>query len=163
LKPKPEFPTLLPKGLHVFSEPDLYSLTVTGFKSSQRRQKLWDSLMQFCDELRDGGLIPCRLWLDGSFLTKKVDPDDIDIVVQASHKVVDWIPSTPDAITTRIDNREWYDEPRKLDTYLLTTWPAPHVMFVVGYEGWKYWEEEAFGRALISREEKGIAVLEVGP
>lgn len=149
-------------GQHVIVESDLFDLTVARFKTSTRRPELWASLMQFCEELRDAGLIPCRLWIDGSFLTEKVDPDDIDLVVEASHSILDKLAMLGEPILQTINQQELHAEPRSLHTFLLATYPVMHREFRIGLEAWKYWVG-AFGFALISRQPKGIAVLEVGP
>jgi hypothetical protein len=39
-----------------------------------------DGLAQFVQRLVDGS-VPGDLWVDGSFLTEKIDPKDVDVVV----------------------------------------------------------------------------------
>ncbi|MCF8245985.1 MAG: hypothetical protein K9J37_15010 [Saprospiraceae bacterium] len=54
---------------------------VETFVFNQHRKKLCDSLLDFFDKLvaLDLGVISC--WIDGSFVTRKEIPNDIDLVV----------------------------------------------------------------------------------
>ena len=118
--------------------------------------------MLFCDELRDGGLIPAKLWLNGSYLTKKNDPDDIDLIVEAGLAIMDNLAALGEPIVQDIADRKWYVNPRCLDTYLLPVVPIVHVHFGALAIARARWERD-WGHALMSRQPKGIAVLEVGP
>lgn len=77
---KDEFPPLLGEGLHPMSIRDLKTLVVDGFPQSQRRAPLWSNLVALIDKLTLRG-IECDLWVDGSYLTKKLEPDDVDFVL----------------------------------------------------------------------------------
>lgn len=79
MEPKREFPPLLAPGFRDLTVEELRALCAPA-SSSGRRQYLF---ARFCDLLallaRLG--IPIEIWLDGSFLTEKQEPDDIDLVV----------------------------------------------------------------------------------
>src|SRR5439155_19032770 len=77
---KAEFPPLLQSGLHEMSVDDLKAMVVDGFPLSTRRGTLWDNLIQILERLK-ALKIPCKILVDGSFLTKKIDPDDVDFVI----------------------------------------------------------------------------------
>jgi hypothetical protein len=77
---KPEFPSLLPPGLHQFQLGDLHAAFVAPFTQSVRRSMLLAGFTKFIDEVKT--LAICgELWFDGSFVTEKQDPDDIDLVL----------------------------------------------------------------------------------
>jgi hypothetical protein len=57
----------------------LESLTVKAFSSRDRREVLFASFHAWCDRLKNLG-VRGRLWVDGSFLTEKLEPSDIDCV-----------------------------------------------------------------------------------
>lgn len=160
-KPKPEFPPLLPPGLHVIPEAALYTLTVESFATSTRRQPLWDSLMEFCEDLRNDGMIPSQLWLNGSFLTEKIEPDDIDLIVEADLAVIDNSLAN-NGMAVDIANNIWHGGPRCLHTFLLPIYPVIHAHFGAYVAARARWQRD-WGHALLSRQPKGIAVLEVGP
>lgn len=54
------------------------------FVDSVERRALWDKFEQFLDYYRGKGG-PTLLWLDGSFVTAKRAPNDIDIVADCIH------------------------------------------------------------------------------
>lgn len=118
--------------------------------------------MLFCDELRDLGIIPCRLWVDGSFLTEKVDPDDIDLILEVDQAVYDSLGLDALMFITNIPKQPLHDEPRKLHTFFLKNAPIghpEHLLYLVFRKQWYY----DWGHALLSKQEKGIVILEVGP
>lgn len=77
---KPDFPALLAPGLHVLTISALHSLAVAPFPSDLQRQSLFDKLTKWANTLQAIGLSG-TMWLDGSFLTAKVAPGDIDCVL----------------------------------------------------------------------------------
>lgn len=77
---KIDFPPLLPAGLHSHSLESFWALAVEPFPNSARRSMLYTNLQVYLSKLADTG-IKARVWLDGSYLTQKPEPDDIDLVV----------------------------------------------------------------------------------
>lgn len=70
----------LPAGLHNYNVDEFLSQFVEGFPTSLRRKPIFDSMVDFFKELLSTGL-PYELWIDGSFATTKINPNDADIVV----------------------------------------------------------------------------------
>jgi hypothetical protein len=77
---KPEFPSLLPPGFRQYQLSELHATFVAPFMESVRRPMLLAGLVMFIAELK-ALAIEGELWFDGSFVTEKCDPDDIDLVV----------------------------------------------------------------------------------
>ena len=73
---------LLPAGLHPFDESELDARFVDAFAASSTRPNLLQGLRAFIGSLRKVG-VAFEVWLDGSFCTEKIDPNDIDMVVFA--------------------------------------------------------------------------------
>jgi hypothetical protein len=73
---------LFSPGLHTVSEGDLAVKLVHAFSGSRTRSALLDGLREFLEGLRSAGIV-FEVWLDGSFCTDKLDPNDIDLVVFA--------------------------------------------------------------------------------
>jgi hypothetical protein len=76
---------LLPPGIHDCTVDELQA-RFGNFKGSDRRPLLWAKFTDFLRETQSSGLIEAVL-LDGSFVTAKPDPNDIDLVlvVAATH------------------------------------------------------------------------------
>lgn len=77
---KPDFPALLAPGLHQMTLQDLNSLAVVPFAGDTQRAVLFHKLTLWETEVRACGL-KGTMWIDGSFLTQKPGPDDIDCVM----------------------------------------------------------------------------------
>ena len=76
---KPDFPALLKPGIHTMTMQELYDLAVVPFNNS-RRQLLYQQLSNWQSDLVNNAGVGARLWIDGSFLTEKPEPGDIDCV-----------------------------------------------------------------------------------
>lgn len=73
---------LFPPGLHSVSETDLDNHFLRAFAASQTRPALIAGLRAFLASLKRVG-VGFEVWLDGSFCTEKLDPNDVDLVVFA--------------------------------------------------------------------------------
>ena len=63
-------------------ESDLAARFVDSFAASNTRRPLLAGLKSFLGALRGAG-VAFEVWLDGSFCTEKLDPNDVDLVVFA--------------------------------------------------------------------------------
>lgn len=77
---KPEFDPLLPPGFHDIDIQNLDNIFVNNFTNSDRRRHLVNQLRIFLNELLQVKA-SFEIWLDGSFLTLKDEPDDIDLLI----------------------------------------------------------------------------------
>lgn len=89
---KIDYPPLLPIGVHRHTLVSLEALTVTAFPKSTRRKPLFDALDVYLSLLASLGL-KGRAVIDGSFLTDKQEPDDIDLVLVANHAALSAVPA----------------------------------------------------------------------
>lgn len=104
--------------------------------------------------MRDCGL-ECDVWANGSFLTEKVDPEDVDFSVCSvgntltanQERVVRWLVTEGYAAL-------------QCDAYYFALYPQGHPDYGKGMERYTYWQE-TWGYAVGSREPKGIAVVHV--
>jgi hypothetical protein len=77
-----EHPPLFDPGLHEMQESEINNHFLSNFPTSKTRPSLIAGLKAFMAALRKVG-VDFEVWLDGSFCTNKVDPNDIDMVVFA--------------------------------------------------------------------------------
>jgi hypothetical protein len=86
---KVDFAPLLAPGRHITTMDALKAMCVDPFdgQSRERRIQLFEALGELFVKLIGLG-IPCNLFVDGSFLTKKPFPSDIDVMVCLDHSVV---------------------------------------------------------------------------
>ena len=123
---------------------DLHSVCVGDqrFHLSKTRERLMRNLWTLCGCLISWG-IEGELWVDGSFLTEKIDPPDTDVVLLLPEGVVQ--SATPDQIAIL----DWWSsqeqKPKQLfqcDSYLFFRYPIGHPMRQ-HYENrdayWRHW------------------------
>lgn len=148
---------MLPPGLHPKGWAELHHLCVGQFPTSSTRADLLTGLRQIVDRLVAEGLV-CDVWVDGSFLSEKLDPGDIDLVLAVAPDVyiggtpeqrgiLEWLGSS-DAAVHQATKATF-----GCDTYLF--FDAPDVL----PEMRSYWLKQ-FGNDR-SGNPKGIAILHI--
>jgi hypothetical protein len=147
---------LLSGGRHWVTLDELRALCVAAFFLSKRRELL---LVVVTDVLRalSGENIIAEVWIDGSFLTRKIDPDDVDLVVVLDAENVPPATATAAwAVLHRINDQE-FNQPLKCDSYLYWDVPKSHPQFREN-EIWRaYWLRQfCFSR---KAQIKGLAVV----
>lgn len=83
---------VLPRGRHTCTLPQVKELFVADRPDAAWRGQLLDDFVAYLDVLRGLGLEVDSVWLDGSFISGKVNPGDIDM-----SPVIDAARSNPDA------------------------------------------------------------------
>src|SRR5262245_28434346 len=107
-----DFPPLLPQGLHAKTWAEIEAMCVTGIPLSTSRPTLLAGLRALVDRLMAVG-VTGELWIDGSFVTQKLEPADVDIVLhltpaafsnggQALQALLRWIGSGDAAIRAQV-------------------------------------------------------------
>jgi hypothetical protein len=100
--------------------------------------------------------LKAEVWLDGSFLTEKIDPEDIDLVVCVQSTQFDNNPDKQALIN-------WVQQGQKAshfcDSYVLVEYPDTHANHEEGVVMRAYWRGQfGFNRA---EDVKGIAVVRI--
>lgn len=155
---KTDYPPLLPEGFHPVTVERLRELCVDHamFKYAKERGRLFDNLLAVLDRVGQSG-IPFEVWVDGSFLTQKLNPDDVDVVLRIH--VDDWNQATNEQ-RVQIDWISSHDCLSDYDfkgNYFLDC-DAGHPEAAIGEINRKTWIYE-FGYAANKIDPKGIAVL----
>ena len=151
---KDEFPPLLVPGMHILTLEQLRRLCVEGFPLSSTRDRLMTNFEQAVSMLCDCAL-KCDIWVNGSFLTEKINPGDIDFSVCSVGNA--WTQDQERAIRWLV--MESYAA-LQCDAYYFALYPQDHPGYDRGMEWYTYWQE-TWGHAVGSREPKGIAVVRV--
>ena len=101
--PKADFEALLEPGIHHHT---LYNLAVLGttWVRSERRSELLKGFAAFLHYAMGANLSGMDLWVNGSFVTKKDEPDDIDCVLWVTKEHVEnCSPTDYDRLTALLD------------------------------------------------------------
>lgn len=135
---------------------DLKRICVDPFERSASRAKLFWKLEEFVQRFLLAG-IPCEMVINGSFLTEKVDPSDIDVAVNLDLDVADNLNDEQFALTNEVNSENFIDG---IDSFVETVFPLGHPLH--GAEGYdRPWSEE-WGREHNGEYLKGVAVLRLG-
>ena len=78
---------LLPPGMHPCTLPDVEEAMVKPFGTSQTRGRIFNGLSRYLADCQTHG-ISGRIWLDGSFVTGKNDPGDVDVISLVSADLI---------------------------------------------------------------------------
>lgn len=158
----PDFPPLLPAGVHRMTLDEIRGLCLETFDPlSRQRERVFDALEGVIRRLVSLGLRG-ELWVDGSFLTEKPEPKDFDAVLFCDSGLLDGLRSDQfDYIATLLKGYSGPNPvPEFCDVYLVTRYPDGHAAKPGEVDLTRYWSK-LFGT---SREgsSKGIAALNVG-
>lgn len=87
----PEFPPLLPSGFHrrTLAEVRAEFVAAAAFTASTTRDKIMRGLERVVYTLNNCYGLRGELWLDGSFLTEKIDPKDVDYLLCVPSDIYD--------------------------------------------------------------------------
>jgi hypothetical protein len=158
---KEEFPPLLDEGFHRMSLGNIEELCVNRFPLSSTRKEIMAGLKATLEKIAASG-IAGDVWLNGSFVTEKIDPTDSDVVLMipatfyesgtdAQKHIIDWLTSRD-------------EEPKKLfkcDAYV-------HLQYEPGTPEEKLWEstlarwQRLYGFGPVTGKPKGIVLLDLG-
>jgi hypothetical protein len=160
---KQEYSPLFAQGFHKLDLEQIRKRCVLEFPDSKVRADIMAGFEAIL-ERAIGIELTCDVWVDGSFLTKKIDPEDIDFIFLISASIHEGgTPDQRDFIEWLISNE---DDPKKsflchTDVVLLYEVGSPWHPLTVSTL--RHWEENVYGYAVATREPKGIAVLHLEP
>lgn len=150
-QPKTDFsPLLTARGLYPHSLDELRALTVDAFPESVRRRALFNTFTIYFELLQSCGLRGV-IWVDGSFMCKKPEPQDIDLVVVYDSACVDALSESALEVLNGL-----------LDTHHVKTRFGLHVFSVASEddEALEYWSNQ-FGTQRDEVTPKGLAELRI--
>lgn len=136
----------------------LAALAAIPFPLSKTRHNLMAGFQTFVDRLISAHVVG-ELWIDGSFLTEKIDPKDIDVVLRVGAGIFnDGLPEQIDAIRWVIENQK---TALGCDSYVLMEYHASDAPDLQKESEWwrAYWHARwGFND---EGDPKGIAVISI--
>jgi len=168
---KTEFPALLPLGRQVMSLLEIRQLCVEPFPLSLTREGIMCGMEFVASVLQVEGIV-ADLWIDGSFLTQKIDADDADIVLCMQSAFADnMTPSQTRTVDWMKDGNNHLHHAARCHCFAITRWPVGHPEHELGEYNYAYWLNKwGFPRGIdipnaasagLHSDPKGIAVLEL--
>lgn len=129
---------------------------VTNFPLSSTRERIMISLESLVTELETHN-VRTEVWIDGSFLTEKTNPEDVDLVLCTDGQVYDQGTQEQRTLLESINGN--LKATLNCDSYIFLEYPKEHHLYEIGAEMREYWLRQ-FGTSRRD-EPKGIALLEV--
>lgn len=143
-------PKLSP-GIHAKDLQELFDLAVKDYPEGGRRETLWKGFLVLYRRMLAADLHGLELWVDGSFLTDKPEPSDIDCVLWVPEEHIDQC--TDDQYQKLIELKDVAAIRGKYLTHL-------HIAPAGDRDNIEYWERW-FGQGRRPGESKGFVRIEL--
>jgi len=154
--PKAEYPALFEPGFHTVTIDELRAKCAAPFSKASRRHHLMANLEKAVQRITKAAF-PADLWIDGSLLTSKIDPLDIDLaLIVASHVYTGASASISETLDW-IESDETYLQ-ESLDGYVLTMFPETSALKVFWHDNRNRFQK-LFGTKYDNLTPKGVAVI----
>lgn len=148
---------LLPPGEHVLTLEQLKVLGVYDFPLSKTRRDIIKGFERIANDLIGSG-ISGDLIVDGSFLTREIDPDDIDFALIISpefyelcspeqRKLLEWIRDDFSIASTHM-----------CDCYLCVEYPESHPEYFEGIQNREYWIN-LYATSVVYKRVRGVGII----
>lgn len=154
---KIDYPPLITEGQVRVTLETLQQTCSGNFPTSLTRQTIAGGLERLARRLSSAG-VTGEIWVDGSFVTSKSDPEDADILIRVSaelydsdrevKKLVDWASS------------EERKNDHSCDSFLWVEYEKGHPLHTMSEADRRYWSDW-YGKAPSTGSPKGILVLEL--
>lgn len=103
---------------------DVQNVLVDKFPTSSSRRRILDGLTRYIADLENSG-VSGRLWLDGSFVTGKNHPGDVDLVSAVSFDLLNRLSPAAQDIAVKMLNGKKSTQPKyDVDSYCVVCVPS---------------------------------------
>ncbi len=123
---------------------------VFGFDESQTRYDLFWEFQKYNQDLQNLLQIPYFQWINGSFVTNKEHPNDIDIVTFIDFSQYHKQKQALENQFSKFGSRQYY---KGLDAYLVCVFPENHEFYQTYRSDYAYWYN-LFGNPKYNRAQK---------
>jgi hypothetical protein len=114
-----------------------YQTFVLDFENSEIRQKHINNFISFIKRIQQDIIPEFTIWVNGSFVSKKLDPRDIDAVFLLNHRSCEYKKSI-------LDNQYFIKEfkfTKGLDLYYSIEYPEGHKRHFLSHLNHLYWQD----------------------
>jgi hypothetical protein len=153
-----EFLPLWPAGFHRVGLDIIHQTCVDAerFLESTTRSQLFAKLQMIVEQLQIAGIVG-DLWVDGSFVTRKLNPRDLDICLHVSAAIIE------QGTRTQQDAIGWFDllhMTDRIDSYIQPIYPVTDPRHEGALDNYLYWKE-LWGTSR-NNSPQGIVVIRLG-
>jgi hypothetical protein len=143
---------LAPEEVNLLSAEEFEIFFVDKFQASQTRKCLFEALLDFIDNIKSifDDSLTITAWLDGSFVTNKMSPNDLDVVIFLPNELVELNESELLNVIDKYKNANC-----QIDSYILKVYPQDHSRFIRTQSDTAYWTHW-FGSSKPNRQRKRL-------
>jgi hypothetical protein len=123
---------------------------VNQFDKSETRRLIFDNYLLYCQDLKKTIGIGFNQWIDGSFVSNKVNPQDMDFITFFDSKIYSQFESEIDSRFGKWKVNNFYD---KLDAYTIRQYPIGHKFYPIFQADCAYWYDW-FSNSKLNRVKK---------
>ncbi len=137
-----EFPNgshVLPPGRHPATVLEIETALVEAFPTSTRRRTLYRRWLAVREAIRRIVAVE-EEWLDGSYVTREQEPQDIDMVSHLPHDAVDRLDDAGKAMLTGLVAGHRSRDLHACDSFFLVTYPEGHPQHALYQQALQYWD-----------------------
>ena len=138
---------LMPYAVSVLSIDNFRTVFVDSFGQESSRIALFNEYIRYCQELKNLLSAPFYQWIDGSFVTHKMYPNDLDFITFINHEVYEVHEQAIDAQFSKWSVGNFYTG---LDAYTIWAYPENHRNQLTFQADCAYWQDW-FGRSRYNR------------
>lgn len=153
-----EFEPLLEKGFHELSLKQLEVICVSNFPNSETRLTIFNNIKGLFSKIEEQQL-SLEIWLNGSFLTKKLNPNDCDLVARIPLEVYEGCNNTQLDLLNKINSN--LKSELLCDSYTYIVYPDHHSKVKLNDKFSDYWTHQ-FGKCR-NKKPKGIGIYKTTP
>jgi hypothetical protein len=130
----------LPAGRHAATVDEVEAALVNAFPTSTRRRPLFESWKAVREAIRRVVAVETE-WLDGSYVTRKLDPDDIDMVTHIDGGALDALDPADKALLRGLVSDKASQHLHGCDSYWCAVYPPTHPQHAVYRQAFDYWDK----------------------
>lgn len=127
-----EFEPLLEAGIHDITKSDLTNHFVTPFTNQEKRLKLIERFNYLLEKVEEIG-ISFEVWINGSFVTNKEEPNDIDVAFFFDPVAANSLPPDKKLLLKEVANNSFSKYRYNCDVYFL---PNDNINLRSYWRGW---------------------------
>lgn len=154
---------LLPVGKHVATEDELWSAFVDGFPGSRSRPAIFEWWISHREVLNRIAPVT-EQWINGSFVTGKMDPNDIDVVSIVDGNLVDSLSPTDLRLLASLTKGHWTCQHWYCDSFLIASFPVTdpgrHLFYQATLAYWESWWGRTRATTTNPSVPKGFVVIQ---
>lgn len=149
---------VLPDGIYPCDADAFEERFVAEFSTSEAREEHCDGFKKLRSEIIQKVLLPVTQWVDGSFVTNKENPGDIDVVTFVDYDRLNELSADKQELLLMLANSEERTKPEySCHTFIVPSCGESHDYFSE-FEKWRSYWRKWFGKTRDTKDQNGNVI-----